>query len=101
VSPLPWDSGGNARFTSPVQRSRAVSATNDINTGLGLFTDIKQKNTSAQAYSIFQPNQEDGGDTVEYAAKVLGGESQLANWVRVAGVDIHWIAEAMAILKIN
>jgi hypothetical protein len=33
---------------------------------------------------------------------MLGGESQLVNWVRVAGVDItHWIAEAMAILKIN
>jgi predicted ATPase len=28
---------------------------------------------------------------------MLGGESQLVNWVRVPGVDItHWIAEAMS-----
>ena len=67
-----------------------------------MFTDIKQEDTSAQAYSIFRPNQKDGGDAIEYATKMLGGESQLVNWVRVAGVDItHWIAEAMAILKIN
>jgi hypothetical protein len=33
---------------------------------------------------------------------MLGGESQLVNWVRAPGVHItHWIAEAMAILKIN
>lgn len=45
-----------------------------------MFTDIKQEDKNAQAYSIFRPNQEDGGDTIEYATKMLGGESQLVNW---------------------
>jgi hypothetical protein len=45
-----------------------------------MYTDIKQENQSAETYSIFRPNQEDAGDTVEYAKKMLGGESTLVNW---------------------
>jgi hypothetical protein len=45
-----------------------------------MYTDIKQEDTTAETFSIFRPNQEDGGETVEYAKKMLGGESTLINW---------------------
>ena len=45
-----------------------------------MYTDIKQEDQNANTYSIFRPSQEDAGDTVEYAKKMLGGESTLVNW---------------------
>jgi hypothetical protein len=45
-----------------------------------MYADIKQEDQSAKTYSIFRPNEEDGGDTIEYAKKMLGGESALVNW---------------------
>jgi hypothetical protein len=45
-----------------------------------MYTDIKQELPSAETYSIFRPNPEDGSDTIEYAKKMLGGESALVNW---------------------
>jgi hypothetical protein len=45
-----------------------------------MYTDIKQEDRSAETFSIFRPNQEDAGEIVEYAKKVLGGESKLVNW---------------------
>lgn len=45
-----------------------------------MYTDIKQEDESAKTYSIFRPNQDDGGETIEYATKMLGGESALINW---------------------
>jgi hypothetical protein len=45
-----------------------------------MYTDIRQEDQSAETYSIFRPNEEDGGDTIEYAKKMLGGESRLVNW---------------------
>jgi len=44
-----------------------------------MFTDIKQA-VQAEAYSIYRPSQEDSNEPVEYAKKVLGGESVLINW---------------------
>ena len=38
-------------------------------------------------------DREDGGDTIEYATKMLGGESQLVNWVRggrIIGLPKQW-----------
>ena len=45
-----------------------------------MYTDIEQENATAETYSIDRPNQEDGGEAVEYAKKMLGGESSLINW---------------------
>jgi hypothetical protein len=45
-----------------------------------MYTDIKQEDESAETYSIFRPNQEDASEIVEYAKKMLGGESKLVNW---------------------
>ena len=45
-----------------------------------MYSDIKQEDQSAKTFSIFRPNQEDGGETIEYAKKMLGGESFLVNW---------------------
>ena len=45
-----------------------------------MYADIKQEDGSAETFSIFRPSQEGGGETVEYAKKVLGGESTLINW---------------------
>jgi hypothetical protein len=45
-----------------------------------MYTDIKQEDQNAKTYSIFRPSQEDSSDTVEYAKKMLGGESTLVNW---------------------
>jgi hypothetical protein len=45
-----------------------------------MYTDIKQADATAETFSIFRPNQEEGGETVEYAKKMLGGESTLINW---------------------
>jgi hypothetical protein len=46
-----------------------------------MYSDIKQEDTTAESYSIYRPNTEDGGEAVEYAKKMLGGESVLVNWV--------------------
>jgi len=45
-----------------------------------MFADIKQEEETAQTYSLFRPIQEDPGSTLEYAKKMLGGESALVNW---------------------
>ena len=45
-----------------------------------MYTDIKQAERNAETFSIFRPSQEDAGETVEYAKKMLGGESTLINW---------------------
>jgi hypothetical protein len=45
-----------------------------------MYSDIKQAEKSAQTYSIYRPNQEQAGEVVEYAKKMLGGESTLVNW---------------------
>jgi hypothetical protein len=45
-----------------------------------MYTDIKQEDQSAKTYSIFRPNQEDAGETVETRRKCIGGESTLVNW---------------------
>lgn len=45
-----------------------------------MYTDIKQAEQGARAYSIYRPNQEDGGEAVEYAKSMLDGESTLVNW---------------------
>jgi len=46
-----------------------------------MYTDIKQEDATAETYSIFRPNQDDdSGEAVEYAKKMLGGESALVNW---------------------
>jgi hypothetical protein len=45
-----------------------------------MFTDIKQEDLTAETYSIFRPNQDEGGEAVEYAKKMLGSESTLVNW---------------------
>jgi hypothetical protein len=45
-----------------------------------MYTDIKQAEQNAETYSIYRPNQEDVGEIVEYAKKMLGGESRLVNW---------------------
>jgi hypothetical protein len=45
-----------------------------------MYADIKQEDEMAETFSIFRPNSEDGGETVDYAKKMLGGESTLVNW---------------------
>lgn len=45
-----------------------------------MYTDIKQEDGTAETFSIFRPNSDDGGETVDYAKKMLGGESTLINW---------------------
>jgi hypothetical protein len=45
-----------------------------------MYTDIKQEDATAETYSVFRPNQENGGEVIEYAKKMLGGESTLINW---------------------
>jgi hypothetical protein len=45
-----------------------------------MYADIRQEDQGAETYSIFRPNQEDAGETVEYARKMLRGESTLVNW---------------------
>jgi hypothetical protein len=45
-----------------------------------MYADIKQEDQSAETYSIFRPNQEETSEIVEYAKKMLGGESILVNW---------------------
>lgn len=45
-----------------------------------MYTDIKQEEPTTETYSIFRPGQEDGGEAIEYAKKMLGGESTLVNW---------------------
>jgi hypothetical protein len=45
-----------------------------------MYTDIKQEEQSAETYSIFRANPDDGGEAVEYAKKMLSGESTLVNW---------------------
>ncbi|WP_315783022.1 hypothetical protein [Bradyrhizobium sp. SZCCHNPS1003] len=45
-----------------------------------MYADIKQEDETAETFSIFRPNSDDGGETVEYAKKILGGESMLVNW---------------------
>jgi hypothetical protein len=45
-----------------------------------MYTDIRQEDANAETYSIFRPSQENGGETIEYAKKMLGGESKLINW---------------------
>ncbi len=45
-----------------------------------MYTDIKQEEQTTETYSIYRPNQEDAGETVEYAKKMLAGESTLVNW---------------------
>ena len=46
----------------------------------GLTADIKQEDETARAFSIYRPNTEDGGETMNYAKQMLGGESTLINW---------------------
>ena len=45
-----------------------------------MYADIKQEDNTAETFSIFRPNSEDGGETIDYAKKMLGGESSLINW---------------------
>jgi hypothetical protein len=45
-----------------------------------MYTDIKQEEPSTETFSLFRPSLEDGGETIEYAKKMLGGESTLVNW---------------------
>jgi hypothetical protein len=45
-----------------------------------MYTDIKQAEETAETYSIFRANPDNGGEAVEYAKKVLSGESKLVNW---------------------
>jgi hypothetical protein len=45
-----------------------------------MYADIKQEDETAETFSIFRPNSDDGGETVDYAKKMLGGESTLVNW---------------------
>jgi hypothetical protein len=45
-----------------------------------MYTDIKQQEQDAKTYSIYRPSQEGVGEIVEYAQKMLGGESGLINW---------------------
>jgi len=45
-----------------------------------MYTDIRQADATVETCSIFRPNQEDGGEAVEYAKEMLGGESILVNW---------------------
>jgi hypothetical protein len=44
-----------------------------------MYADIRQEDETAQAFSIFRPNTEDG-ETMSYAKQILGGESTLVNW---------------------
>jgi hypothetical protein len=46
-----------------------------------MYTDIKQAEQNAKTYSIYRPNQENAAEIVEYAKKMLGGESTLVNWL--------------------
>lgn len=45
-----------------------------------MYADIKQEDETAETFSIFRPNSDDAGETVEYAKKMLGSESTLVNW---------------------
>jgi hypothetical protein len=45
-----------------------------------MYSDIKQQEATTETYSIFRPSPDTGGEAVEYAKKVLGGESVLVNW---------------------
>jgi len=45
-----------------------------------MYTDIKQADADARTYSIYRIREDDGGEAIEYAKKMLGGESTLINW---------------------
>jgi hypothetical protein len=44
-----------------------------------MYVDIKQA-VNAETYSIYRPAEENHSESVEYARKMLGGESNLINW---------------------
>jgi hypothetical protein len=44
-----------------------------------MYIDIKEA-ANAEAYSIYRPADENQSESVEYAKKMLGGESRLINW---------------------
>lgn len=45
-----------------------------------MFSDIKDADSQAVAYSIVRPARENPGEAIEYARSVLRGESELVNW---------------------
>jgi hypothetical protein len=45
-----------------------------------MYSDIKQQEATTESYSIFRPNADDDGEAIEYAKKILSGESVLVNW---------------------
>ena len=45
-----------------------------------MFSDIKDNDESAVAYSLIRPEERVGAEQIEYAKSVLSGESRLINW---------------------
>lgn len=45
-----------------------------------MFSDIKDFDQNAQAFSLIRPSRDEGSEQIEYAKSVLKGESHIVNW---------------------
>jgi hypothetical protein len=66
-----------------------------------MYTDIRQREENSKAYSIYRPKADDAAEGVEYAKKMLEGESELVDWSNEAArisflTGRRSIAESMA-----
>lgn len=60
-----------------------------------MFSDIRDLDSDAQAFSLIRPSKDEGSDQIEYAKSVLAGESSIVNWAD-RGDRERFINERMA-----